>query len=165
MSLVDLMVGSNLFGRGFGEKRIQSILDEYPNILTSNDNEDNKIKQVTSVKGIAKKTAQLFVTNIPKFLDFIQTANLMSKLDIKLTKKKVNSDHVLNDKIVVFTGTRDKTLEETIVGLGGVIGDKVNPTTFVLVTLSLDSFSSKMKDAQKHNVKIMLLDDFKTEYL
>tara|TARA_Y100000748_G_C15494986_1_gene487898 strand:+ start:91 stop:2973 length:2883 start_codon:yes stop_codon:yes gene_type:complete len=165
MSLIDLMAGSNLFGRGFGEKRIQSILDEYPDILTKDDNEENKIKQVTGVKGIAKKTAQLFVTNIPKFLDFLQTANLMSKLDIKLTKKKVNTNHVLNDKTVVFTGSRDKTLEETIIGFGGIIGDKVKATTFALVTDSLDSSSSKMKDAQKHNVKIMLLDDFKSEYL
>ena len=164
MSLVDLMVGSNLFGRGFGEKRIQSILDEYPDILTNDDNEENKIINVANVKGIAKKTAQLFVTNIPKFLTFIQGANLMSKLDIKLTKKKVNSNHVLNDKTVVFTGTRDKALEETIVGLGGVIGDKVKATTFALVTDSLDSSSSKMKDAAKHSVKIMLMDDFKTEF-
>ena len=165
MSIIDLMVGSNLFGRGFGEKKIQSIIDEYPNILTTDDNEENKIGKISNIKGIAKKTAQLFVHNIPNFINFIQTANLMYKLDYTPTKQKITTDHILNDKIVVFTGTRDKELEETIVGLGGVIGDKVNPTTFVLVTLSLDSFSSKMKEAQKHNVKIMLFDDFKSEYL
>ena len=149
---------------GLAKSEFRAFLEEYPDILTNDDNDENKITNVSNVKGIAKKTAELFVTNIPKFLTFIQQANLMSKLDIKLTKKKVNSDHVLNDKTIVFTGTRDKALEETIVGLGGVIGDKVKSTTFVLVTDSLDSSSSKMKDAQKHNVKIMLLDDFKSEF-
>lgn len=163
MSVVDLMVGSNIFGRGFGEKRIDSILEEYPDILTSELSSEEKLQKLIKIKGFAKKTAQLFVLKIPDFINFIDGANLHHKL---VFKKKVvaNKGHVLYNKSVVFTGGRDKNLENEIIGVGGNIEDKVKTDTFVLVTLSLDSSSSKMKDAEKHNVKIMLISDFKEAY-
>jgi len=69
-SLPKIMAVSNIFGRGFGEKRIEPILFKYPDILTSSESDREKIDKIKGIKGIEKKTAERFVNNISKFMDF-----------------------------------------------------------------------------------------------
>jgi NAD-dependent DNA ligase len=51
VSLVSLMAASNIFGRGFNNKKIELILNDLPNILTSSNK--NKIAVSASIKGMA----------------------------------------------------------------------------------------------------------------
>ena len=45
VSLPELMGASNIFGRGLGIKRVVVIMNEYPDILTSKDNETTKFNE------------------------------------------------------------------------------------------------------------------------
>ena len=43
------------------------ILNEYPTVLTSNETPETKIEKILQIIGFARKTAELFVKNIPNF--------------------------------------------------------------------------------------------------
>ena len=163
LSLPELMTASNIFGRGFGDKRLSLILKEYPDILTSTESDTHKVAKLTNIKGLAQKTAQLFVNNIQPFLTFVTNANLTNKLShTPPTQSGTQStDHPLYGKSVVFTGVRDKNLEAQIIAVGATIDNQVKKTSSILVTNDANATSSKINDANKHGVAIMLLADFK----
>ena len=71
-----IMKASNVFGRGFGERRMEPIFDHYPDVLVSKESDAEKIKKVIEVPGIAKLTATAFVEKIPKFMKFIKDCGL-----------------------------------------------------------------------------------------
>ena len=54
-SLPTLMAVSNIFGRGFGERKIVPILEKYPDILVSPGTDEEKITKVKSIRGIEQK--------------------------------------------------------------------------------------------------------------
>ena len=61
ISLPDLMVATNIFGRGIGKSRAKIIMENYPNILTSDASDEEKVKMIIKLEGFSEKTAQLFV--------------------------------------------------------------------------------------------------------
>jgi hypothetical protein len=79
-SLVTLMSASNLFGRGFSEKKIELIMEGVPDILVSKESAGEKIKKVAAIKGMATKSAEAFVVKIPDFVKFLGIAGLQNKL-------------------------------------------------------------------------------------
>ena len=154
------MVATNLFGRGMGEKRIELILSEYPDILTSN---DNIVPKLVNIKGMANKTAELFASKINEFKIFIDTANLNEKLTYQV-KKQVVSDHPLSGKTIMFTGFRDATLVNYLNSIGAKIGSSVTKTTDLLILKNKDVDSGKKDDAIKYNIEITTIGDFKDKY-
>ena len=71
-------------------------MDNIPDILISNDTEQEKLEKVLKVKGMAKKTAQAFVEKIPQFLMFLKQANLEYKLqEASAPKIEVDKSHAL----------------------------------------------------------------------
>ena len=91
-SLAKLMSVSNMFGRGFSDKKIELILSEYPSILSSTEDEETKVKKLKDIKGMALKTAQAFVKEIPQFIGFLQQCKLESKLVINQTQQNIVID-------------------------------------------------------------------------
>ena len=165
-SLNTLMAASNLFGRGLSIKKIEMIMDACPHVLTSLAGRVDKLKQLLSVKGIAEKTAELFLNNIPVFIDFLKDCGLEGKL-CGVLKKEETGGHVLFNKTVAITGFRDKDLEEKLKSVGAKMGASVNKNTFVLIvkTLNEPETSAKFVEAKKLGVGIMPLDVFKMKYL
>jgi NAD-dependent DNA ligase len=169
VSLERLMAASNIFGRGMGEKRIVSILDQYPDILTSDLSDDAKIANVATISGLGKKTAENFVDNIPLFMLFMKNAGLMKKVleyaDKKTSsKEKKDTSHSLYGKSVVMTGFRDKMLMEKIKEVGGKIGSSVSKNTFVVLVKDLDEDTGKVLKAKDLGIPIMLPDKFADIY-
>ena len=114
-SLIDLMVGSNVWGRNFGAKRFEIIMKALPNILTAVESNEIKINKLLKVDGIAQKTASLFVEYIPNFIKFLQEANLENKINSKETSQEDILEHELNNKKIVTTGFRfDKQMLEKL---------------------------------------------------
>ena len=165
-SLNTLMAASNLFGRGLSIKKIEMIMDACPGVLTSLAGRADKLKQLLSVKGIAEKTAELFLNRIPGFIEFLKECGLEGKL-YTIKKEETTGDHVLFNKTVVMTGFRDKELEEKLKSVGGKIGAGISKNTFVLLVKTLDEtpLSAKLVEAKKLGVGIMPLDVFKVKYL
>ncbi len=127
------MKATNLFGRGIGERKIEPILQEFPNIITDVEDREQKINKLLTIKGFAKKTAEKFVDGIDDFKEFIDTAGLLDKL--KNYKPVVNKDGILTNIKVIFTGFRDKVLQEKIKNEGGKVVSQVNKdTNYVIVS-------------------------------
>tara|TARA_Y100000816_G_C26104504_1_gene586399 strand:- start:397 stop:3660 length:3264 start_codon:yes stop_codon:yes gene_type:complete len=164
MTLPELISNSNVFGRGFGDKKIELILNTYPDILTSNESPNTKIQKLTSIKGLAQKTSGAFINKIPDFITFINEANLTDKLAYT-PPEKITTSHILNDKIIVFTGKRDSDLENVIKNLGGIISNDMKSDVFVLISDDKNSTSSKMKTAKEKNIPIMTINEFKSQYI
>ena len=173
VSLAELITASNIFGRGFGEKRLSTILKVYPNILTSDleldlSNADQVVKLI-KVDGLARKTAEKFIEKIPTFIKFMKEANLdinnyLAK-STPMISMNINNHPLYNQKIVL-TGFRDKELEEKIVSFGGEISGSVSKNTFaVIVKDDIETVSTKTKSAISLNIPIMTADDFTKKYI
>jgi len=163
-SLPKIIAVSNIFGRGFGERRIEPILSKYPDILTSPDNDEEKIDKIKAIKGIEKKTAEKFVNNISKFMNFIEVAKLQNKLsDIPIEEPKDES-HPLYDKTIIITGFRDKELSEKLKDIGVKESSSVTKNTFAVIVKNKDEESGKTEAAKEKNIPIYSIDDFKEKF-
>ena len=158
VSLPELMHATNIFGRGFGTKKLASILNELPTILqtisydTSNDND--KVKMITNVPGMAKTTAAKFVDNIDEFLEFMQQAKLTDKLQYT-PPAPVFTSHPLYQKKYVMTGFRDKDLIAQLDAVGAEQVTSVSKNTFVVIVKDLSETTGKVDEARKLNIPIM----------
>jgi NAD-dependent DNA ligase len=154
VSLPELMHATNIFGRGFGTKKLASILNELPTILqTSNDN--NKVKLITNVPGMAKTTALKFVDNIDEFLEFMKQAKLTDKLQYTPPYAVATTSHPLYQKKYVMTGFRDKDLIAQLDAVGAEQATSVSKNTFVVIVKELSETTGKVEEARKLNIPIM----------
>ena len=75
---------------------------------------------------------------------------------IKIQKDKIsNTGSILQDKKIVFSGFRDKELEELIENQGGQVIGVVSKNTSFLIVKSKDECSSKIAKAEELKVKIL----------
>ena len=166
-TIVELMAASNIFGRGFSEKKMELILNELPDILVSNQTNNQKINAVITVKGMALKTAESLVNNIADFKHFLTDCGLEYKLYEKTTETEIekNTAHPLFEKTIVLTGTRDKNIIEFLKNAGVKQGSTVNKNTYLVIAKNKDEDTGKAEDARKLNIPIMSVDDFIQTYI
>jgi NAD-dependent DNA ligase/DNA polymerase/3'-5' exonuclease PolX len=166
-SLVTIMAASNIFGRGFSEKRLELIMDSYPTVLLSKESNSHKIAKISAIKGMAEKTAESFVERIPDFIKFIKEAGLVKKLSegITIEKKPLDESHPLFGKSIVMTGFRDTSLQEEIKNKGAKLGSSVSKSTFVVLVKDKEEDTGKAEEARKLNILLMTPDEFKSKYL
>ena len=164
-SIIALMSASNIFGRGFSEKKTALILNELPDILISDDSEEEKIKDVAAIKGMAIKTAEAFVYKIDDFKDFLQECDLSDKLYSKPEKKAVDEQHPLFGKSIVLTGTRDKEIIDFLKSIGANQGSSVSKNTYLVITKNKDEDTGKAEEARKLNIPIMTVEEFIQKFI
>ena len=167
-NLLTLMSASNIFGRGFNNKKIELILNEYPTVLTdSASSEFNKVKRISAIKGMASKTAEAFVEKIKVFLEFLKDCNLNAKLNENVFNPApiiVVHGHALFQKSIVMTGTRDKQVIDLLKNVGGILAAVVNCKTFIVVAKTKDDETVKAIEARKLGIPIMTPDEFLAAY-
>jgi len=160
-SLVTLMAASNIFGRGFSDKKLELILDELPDILVSCKTIGQKVAAVTAIKGMAEKTATAFVSKMEEFKAFLKECGLEDKLLLGLEDEPdINPSNPLYKKTVVLTGTRDKQVIEILKNSGAIQGSSVSKNTFLVVAKSADDDTGKAEEARKLNIPIMSVEQF-----
>jgi NAD-dependent DNA ligase len=165
-SLVTIMSASNVFGRGFSEKRLELIMDSYPNVLLSKESNAQKVAKISAIKGMAEKTAEAFVERIPDFINFIKEADLVKKLAQDVTEKKpIDESHPLFGKTIVMTGFRDAQIQEAIKNVGAKLGSSVSKNTFIVLVKDKDEDTGKAADARKLGVTLMTPEEFSKKYL
>ena len=162
-TLPQLMTATNIFGRGFGDKRFVSIITAVPDVMTSTS--APSVEQLASIRGLSTVTAQEFVNNLPEFKKFIKEAGLENKLVAAVSKPKVDDSHPLYGKKVVMSGLRDKELAADIEAKGGEMGGSVSKNTFVLIVKNKDDDSGKIDKAKDLGVPLMTPDEFRKAYL
>lgn len=160
-----VMDSSNVLGRGIGYKKIKLICDTFPAILK--ERYIPSVEELVAIKGVEKKTATLFISNLAKVFVFFDDNNLpmsypsqITTSTASLSKSKVE---MLRGKAFVFTGVRDKDLEKLITDYGGTISTSVSSKTSMVIVKSLDFESSKVDKAKQIGVSVMTLDDFRRE--
>jgi len=166
-SLLTIMAASNIFGRGISEKKIEPILESYPDILTSGASVEEKIANVMSVKGMARKTAELFVNNIPAFLEFMKECGLEAKLAgamVPGAAQESDASHPLYKKSIVMTGFRDEALASALKNFGAKLGTSVSKNTFAVLVKDKDEDTGKANEARKLGVPILTPEEFKAMY-
>lgn len=163
--LVSIMSASNMFGRGFSEKKIELIMEAYPDVLSSNETSTQKTVKISAIKGMATKTAQAFVERIPEFINFMTQAGLLYKLSEKIPEKKVaDQSHALFGKTIVITGFRDSDLQNKITEVGAKLGASVSSKTFVVLVKDKDEDTGKANEARKLGIPLMTPDEFKVQF-
>lgn len=169
MTLTDFITATQCFDRGFGKKKIDTILLECPNVLFDDMSNEERLELVMEVDGFAEKTALQFVNNIKNFNKVIKELKDLIPLKrmIKNHKQQVNNKtSTLSNLNVVFTGLRPgKELELHIKLNGGKVSGSVSKNTTVVVVSDLDSTSAKITKARDLNIKIMLMDKFLSKYI
>jgi NAD-dependent DNA ligase len=132
-NIIDLEVlqhASNLF-EGLGSRKLK---------LLRNFNSPNNVptrSEVLSVEGYSDKSADVYFENISEFWE------LQQKLPFKLKQINEVSGGILEGKSFVFTGFRDKELQERIELMGGKIASGVSKKTSYLVCSAKGSGTTK----------------------
>lgn len=175
-NLSTLMAGSGSFGHGIGERMIEVVLETYPNILDLNPS----LEEIMALDGFAEKKAQKFVDGLPKFKSFIRNIPILEKVALGkmkpiLTPEKVKpgkasaiegvgaaTGQSLDGVLVVFTGFRDKQLEEIIKSGGGQVKTGVTKkVNYVIVDGPKGKGSSKEVKAIKYGISTPNIAEFK----
>ena len=165
-SLITIMSASNLFGRGFSDKKIEVIITEMsPGILTSIELPTDKIKRIAAIKGMSAKTAEPFVEAIPKFLEFMRECGLERKLTAVAAAAPMNTEHALFKKSIVMSGKRDKDLEAALLAIGATLGSSVSKNTFAVISDDIDSDTGKVSTAKTLGISLFTPDGFRKKYL
>ena len=164
-SLVTIMSASNIFGRGFSEKKLELIMDAYPTVLLTKESDAQKIAKITQIKGMAEKSAEAFVERIPDFIQFIKDAGLIKKLAPE-KKKEVDAGHPLFGKSIVMTGFRDADLQNILKEVGAKLGSSVSKNTFILLVKNSPEGedTGKAAEARKLGIQIMTPEQFIKKY-
>ena len=163
--LITIMSASNVFGRGFSEKKTELIMEAHPDILISKDTNSQKVAKIASIKGMATKSAEAFVERIPHFLEFVKAAGMEGKLAVSHVKKTVDESHPLFGKSIVMTGFRDSELQEKLKNVGAKLGSSVSKNTFVVLVKDIDEDTGKAADARKLGIPLMTPEGFSAKYL
>ena len=161
--LVSIMSASNIFGRGFSDKRLELIMEAQPTILVSKEPASGKVAKIAEIKGMSTKTAEAFVEKIPAFIEFIHETGLDDKL-VPEKKAAVDESHPLFGKSIVMTGFRDTDLQDKLKNVGAKLGSSVSKNTFIVLVKDKEDETGKAADARKLDITIMTPDEFRAKY-
>ena len=173
-SLLNIMVASNVLGRGLAERKLRPILEKFPTILTSGESSEEKSKMLRSIEGIGPENAKSFVSNIPAFLAFLKECGLESKLrnEVKTNSlrpaekpKNIDKSNPLYGKKIVMTKVRDKQIIDYLPNVGATLEDNIKKDTFVLIVKSKADSSNKTKYAEENGISIMEPSEFIKKFM
>lgn len=155
-----MMRASMTFPDGWGLTRFETVLGHvtYERMYKMT---NVKMKQViAAIPGFSPTSASEFVDSFDDYVDFIEKLRWKPK---KLLKSANNDS--MKGVVIVFTGFRDKGLQEVIRARGGRVASGVTSKTTVLVTTN-SGIIPKVKAAKAKllGVRVMKLDQFAKAY-
>lgn len=137
---------TSLLGRGIGRRKMTKVIEALGNEAVLVDHAGPELaKRIAALEGFEQKTATTIVQNLPVFREFLDS--IAGHYTIVAPKEKVTGGD-LEGITVVFTGIRDKELEEKITARSGTIGSSVNKNTTYLVAKDPTGNSSKLVKAR-----------------
>lgn len=164
LNCLQLMVASNAFGKGFSEKTLSLIKDEYPQFMKTKPSVDVLLK----ISGVGPEIAKNFVANIDGFKKFVVdnglggyclasatgTASSIERATIAKTGKFYGMK-------ILFSGGKDKELIKFITDNGGELVTGISKSTNVLIMKDPTEETTKQKFAIKNGIRIMTAEGFK----
>jgi NAD-dependent DNA ligase len=139
-------------------------MESYPNVLLFKESDSQKIAKISAIKGMAEKTAEVFVARIPGFIQFIKDSGLVKKL-APVEKKLIDESHPLFGKSIVMTGFRDAEIQDALKNIGAKLGSSVSSKTFIVLVKDKDEDTGKAGEARKLGVPLMTPEEFRKKYM
>lgn len=168
IDLATFMASSNIFGRGMGVRKITLITKAYPNIMTEKWNKKELLDKVLALHGFDDITANQFANNFDKFKKFLDDLKDIDWIDISRFNKKAPTtkkiEQTFAEMKIVFTGFRNKELEDYIVARGGQVTGTVSKNTSIVVYKEGDTSSSKYLKAKELSIPLMTEKEFREKY-
>ena len=151
VSVAKVMAASNIFGTGVGEKKLDVVIRQMPDILNGKYSRTMILDGLEGLEGFQSKTAEKIAEGVPPFIKFLKDHPEITVV----TSKKKSKDLPLTGQVFVITGFRDKSLQGILEELGAEVASSVSSRTTILVTKDPNSTSGKTKQARDLNIKIM----------
>jgi NAD-dependent DNA ligase len=165
VNILKLMVASNIFAHGFGERKLKKILDEYPDIISLYKESNRSIweKKLIAIDGLNIITVKQFLDPLPEFIKFHN--DISNIINVKSHKKPVVSEFgLMRGEVVVFTGFRNEEWKNWIIEQGGRVAGSVSGKTTLLVHEDSESGTVKLNTAKEKGIKIMSKTEFGNKY-
>lgn len=164
-SCVDLMVASNLFGRGIGSRKLQSIADKFPEIL------EGKLPSYDALithEGLGPATVKQFIETYPRFLEFLKETGLQCKKPIQKSLSPVSpvspGKKSVEGLSIIFTGFRNKEWETRITVAHGKVSTSISKKTHLVIAKDPNEESAKLIQARTNGIPILTPEQFEKEY-
>jgi NAD-dependent DNA ligase len=166
------MAASQVFGRGIGSKKFKLIIDAYPNIMDifKLEGKDHVIKLINAISGFDVKTTNKIVDSMDGFIEFykklIKIKPNVFSAEVPAAKQIVNTSVYSSNvnkyigETLVFTGFRDKNLQNGLEAMGIKISDSVSKNTKLVVASDPTEGSGKLTKAKELNIPIISKDEF-----
>lgn len=146
----------DVFGSMIAERRLEKIYEEFGTL-------DIPLKDLVRLNGFGDETVKQYESGLGNLRYWKSLCNNQLKDIVKFKSLEKTSDK-LSDLKVVFTGIRDKEMEDRIKQNGGTILSSVTKACNLVVAKDPNSTSSKIKDAIKLGVKVISYDEAKEIY-
>ena len=174
VKLERVMMASNVFGLGLGEKKFKLIMDAIPHFLEKWKNGDVHREDIMSIEGFSDKSTDVFMNGMSKFLTWLDLHKMIT-LEKSGDKKMVSRGEIRgeirgegssvdNNKfagmVVVFTGVRNTDMEDMITQGGGLIGSGVTGKTTLVVAKDTSENTGKIKTAREKGIQVMNIEEF-----
>lgn len=172
-TLVTLAHASNLFNGKLGEKKLELLLQHFPNIFNINTNTNTlpTKEQIISIKGFSNSSAQIAIDGAHRFREFYKRLNEIADLghghghgldnftEMEAeteTETKDSDDINYMNKVFIFSGFRDQNLERKIKNKGGKVVTSMTNEVTTVVCKDLEKLTGKIKKAQEKGLEIIL---------
>ena len=168
-TLPELMQATNIFGRGLGIKKFTTVLNAYPDILTSSLSNEEKKTNLLALPGIAERTADQFIDKYKMFVEWTINAKLETKLNYtsktenNMTENNMTENMILSNKKYVITGFRDNNLIQKLNSLGAKEMSSVSKSTDFVIVKNEDESTQKAELGRKLGI-LKTLDDIENMY-
>ncbi len=175
--LEEIMSASQIFGRGIAIKKFKLITTVHPDILEiyKKSGSDEVIKLINNIMGFDIKTTSKIVDSMGNFITYLDKflkikpdlltnihSDKISKLESS-SKSKSKSKFNLStfkEKTIVFTGFRDKDIEQELEQIGSKITNSISKNTDILIALNPNEKTSKIDKANKLKINIISKNEF-----
>ena len=151
-------VGSGIFGRGLGIRRLEPAFAVVPDNLEPS---EDLVAKVADLPSWSKDSAAGFVQNLPEFKKFLDTVGVKR---IPVANAPVPAlvpvSDKLKDLVVLFTGFRNKDIEEYIKREGGTISDTFSKKVNMLLVKDATVNNEKVKKAQAAGITVLTAEEF-----
>lgn len=152
-TLPRFMGATGLFGRGIGKTRVQLLFDTLgPEILTYN--AGHGLAKLMLVEKFNIKTATKFLNGLPSYLAFYESV----KEYVTFVEKEV-VEGALNGQVFVFSGFRNKQLQEKLEAAGGTCVDTFSGKVTCVIAADPDDNTGKIGKARSKGIKIIGIGD------
>ena len=147
--IVEWAVGSGIFGRGIGTKRLQPA---FAIVHAAKGATSEFVNAIANIPGWSRASAEGFVENLPKFEAFMDSVGITPP---KVVTPVPITSGKFKDAVILFTGFHPKDLEAEVVKHGGTVADVWSKKVTLLVIKDASVSNEKTKKAAASSIPIV----------